>query len=156
MIRSRAVLIAIGVDWEGRRRVLAVELASPESASSWQEFLMGRDQRGLRRVELVVSDDHPGLRRAVQEVQGEAVRQLCYVHFLRSGVEHLPRKTDDECRTELRWIYDRRTIEEARADLAAWLRKWGGRCPKLCDSRGGQHPGDAAVFPAAAAEPTRI
>jgi len=37
-------------------------------------------------------------------------------------LDHLPRKADDECMTELRWIYDRRTVEEARQDLAAWLK----------------------------------
>ncbi len=44
-----------------------------------------------------------------------------------------PCKADDECMTELRWIYDRRTIDEARQDLAAWLKKWGKRYQKLCD-----------------------
>ena len=63
----------------------------------------------------------------------EAAWQRCYVHFLRNALDHLPRKADDECMTELRWIYDRRTIEEARQDLAAWLKKWGKRYQKLCD-----------------------
>ena len=90
-------------------------------------------QRGLNGVELVVSDDHAGLRAAIREVLAEAAWQRCYVHFLRNALDHLPRKADDECMTELRWIYDRRTIEEARQDLAAWLKKWGKRYQKLCD-----------------------
>jgi transposase-like protein len=81
----------------------------------------------------VVSDDHAGLRAAIREVLPEAAGQRCYVHFLRNALDHLPRKADDECMTELRWIYDRRTIEEARQDLAAWLNKWGKRYQKLCD-----------------------
>ena len=133
VIRSQAVLIAIGVDWEGRRNVLAVELANREWATSWREFILGLKQRGLKGVELVISDDHPGLRKAIREVLSEAVWQRCYVHFLRRALDYLPRKADDECMTELRWIYDRRTIEEARADLAAWLKKWGARYQKLCD-----------------------
>lgn len=133
VIRSQAVLIAIGVDWEGRRNVLAVELANRESATSWREFILGLKQRGLKGVELVISDDHAGLRKAIREVLSEAVWQRCYVHFLRNALDYLPRKADDECMTELRWIYDRRTIEEARADLAAWLKKWGARYQKLCD-----------------------
>jgi transposase-like protein len=40
---------------------------------------------------------------------------------------------NDDCLTELRWIYDRRSIEEAHQDLAAWLKKWSKRRPKLCD-----------------------
>lgn len=133
VIRSQAVMVAIGIDWEGRRCVLAVELANRESLTSWKEFALSLKQRGLNGVELVVSDDHAGLRAAIQEVFPEAAWQRCYVHFLRNALDHLPRKADDECMTELRWIYDRRTIEEARQDLAAWLKKWGKRYQKLCD-----------------------
>jgi putative transposase len=63
VIRSQAVLVAIGIDWEGRRCVLAVELASRESISSWKEFVLALKQRGLNGVDLVVSDDHPGFAR---------------------------------------------------------------------------------------------
>ena len=49
VIRSLAVLIAIGVDWEGRRNVLAVELANRESLSSWKEFCLELKKRGLQR-----------------------------------------------------------------------------------------------------------
>ena len=133
VIRSQAVMVAIGIDWEGQRCVLSVELANRESASSWKNFVLGLKQRGLNGVELVVSDDHAGLRAAIREVLPEAAWQRCYVHFLRNALDHLPRKADDECMTELRWIYDRRTIEEAHQDLAAWLKKWGKRYQKLCD-----------------------
>jgi putative transposase len=132
VIRSRAVLVAIGVNWDGRRCVLAVELANRESTSSWKEFLVRIRERGLRGVEFVASDDHPGLKRAIAEVVPEAAWQRCYVHFLRNALDHLPRKADDDCLTELRWIYDRRNLQEARQDLAAWLKKWGQRYPKLC------------------------
>lgn len=133
VIRSQAVMIAIGVDWEGRRNVLAVELANRESQTSWKEFCLKLKARGLSGVELVISDDHAGLRKAISEVFTEAAWQRCYVHFLRNALDYLPRKADNDCMTELRWIYDRRSIEEARQDLAAWLRKWAARYPKLCD-----------------------
>jgi len=133
VIRSQAVMIAIGVDWEGRRNVLAVELAHRESQSSWKQFCLQLRTRGLSGVELVISDDHAGLRKAIGEVFPEAAWQRCYVHFLRNALDYLPRKANNDCMTELRWIYDRRSIEEARQDLAAWLRKWAAQYPKLCD-----------------------
>lgn len=133
VIRSQAVLVAIGINWEGRRCVLGVELANRESVSSWRDFLQRLKERGLRGVQLAVSDDHAGLRRAIEEVLPEAAWQRCYVHFLRNALDYLPRRGDDDCLTELRWIYDRRNLEEARRDLAAWLAKWSGRYPKLCD-----------------------
>lgn len=132
-IRSRAVLLAIGIDWDGRRQVLGVELANRESTSSWKEFLLSLKQRGLKGVELVVSDDHAGLRKAIAEVLPEACWQRCYVHFLRNALDYLPRKADDDCLRELRWLYDRRDLAEARKDLAAWLKRWQTKYAKLCD-----------------------
>jgi transposase-like protein len=132
-IRSQAVLIAIGINWDGRRCILGVELAERESRNSWREFLLSLRERGLHGVELVVSDDHAGLRAAVREVLPEAPWQRCYVHFLRNALDHLPRRRDDDCLRELRWIYDRRDAGEARRDLAAWLAKWQSKYAKLCD-----------------------
>jgi putative transposase len=133
VVRSRAVLVAIGINWEGRRCVLGVELANRESSSSWKDFLSRLKRRGLRGVEFVVSDDHAGLKKAITEVLPEVVWQRCYVHFLRNALDHLPRKADDDCLKELRWMYDRRSLDEARKDLAAWLTKWQTTYPKLCD-----------------------
>ena len=130
-IHKRAVLVAIGINWDGRRCVLGVDLANRESISSWKEFLLGLRTRGLTGVELVVTDDHAGLRAAIAEVLPEAAWQRCYVHFLRNCLDHLPRKGDDDCLRELRWIYERRNLGEARNDLAAWIIKWEGRYAKL-------------------------
>ena len=131
VVMSQAVLIAVGVDWDGRRQILAVEMANRESRSSWKDFLLGLRRRGLNGVEFVVADDHAGLRAAIREVLPEAAFQRCYVHFLRNALDHLPRKADDDCLQELRWLYDRRSIEEARRDLSAWIAKWSARSPKL-------------------------
>jgi putative transposase len=133
VIRSQAVLIAIGIHWEGQRQVLAVEMANRESQSSWKDFLIRLKERGLSGVEFVVSDDHAGLKKAISEVLTEAAWQRCYVHFLRNALDYLPRKADDDCLQELRWIYDRRDIQEAQRDLAAWIAKWQGKYPKLVD-----------------------
>jgi putative transposase len=132
VIASQAVLIAVAVDWEGRRQVLAVELANRESRSSWKDFLLALKRRGLSGVEYVVSDDHPGLKAAIREVLPEAAWQRCYVHFLRNALDYVPRKVDDDCLQELRWMYDRRDLAEVRRDLAQWLAKWQGKYAKLC------------------------
>lgn len=133
VIRSQAVQIAIGINQEGRRQILAVELANRESQTSWRDMLLQLRSRGLRGVEFVVSDDHPGLKRAIAEVLPEAVWQRCYVHFLRNALDHLPRKAVDDCLQELRWLYDRRDLAEARKDLGQWLDRWGQKYPKLCE-----------------------
>jgi transposase-like protein len=127
------VLVALGVDWEGRRQILGVELANRESRSSWKDFLVGLRARGLHGVDYIVADDHAGLRAAVREVLPDAWFQRSYVHFLRNALDHLPRKADDDCLQELRWIYDRRALSEAKSDLAAWLKKWSPRYPRLTE-----------------------
>jgi len=133
VVRRRAILIAIGINWEGRRAILGVDLANRESVSSWLSFLQGLKERGLLGVEVAVSDDHAGLREAIARILPEAVWQRCYVHFLRNALDHLPRKADDDCMTELRWLYDRRDMQEAIADLKSWITKWQSKYPKLCD-----------------------
>jgi putative transposase len=132
VIVSRAILIALGIDWEGRRQVLAVEYANRESQSSWREFLLQLKERGLNGVQFIVSDDHPGLKAAVREVFPGVWWQRCYVHFLRNALDYLPRKADDDCLQELRWMYERRNVDEARRDLRQWLEKWAAKYPKLC------------------------
>lgn len=132
VIRSRAVLIAIGIDWEGRRQVLGVELANRESQSSWKDFLIGLKARGLRGVHLAVTDDHTGLRKAISEVMVTTLWQRCYVHFLRNALDYVPRTADPSCLQELRWLYDRHDATEARHDLKLWLERWQGKYGRLC------------------------
>jgi hypothetical protein len=93
-----------------------------------------------------VSDDHPGLKRAIMEVLPEAYWQRCYVDFLRNALDYLPRKGGDDCLVELRWLY-RRDVGEARRDLAAWLLRWQEKYPKLCawvcTGETGSHAGES-------------
>ena len=86
----------------------------------------------MRGVQLIVSDDHPGLKAAVREVFPGVWWQRGYVHFLRNALDYLPRKADDDCLQELRWMYERRDVDEARRDLTPWLEKWAAKYPKLC------------------------
>jgi putative transposase len=133
IILSQAVLVAVAVDGEGRRQVLGVDLANRESRTSWRDFLRGLKERGLFGVEFVVSDDHEGLKQAIREILPGAHWQRCYVHFLRNALDYLSRKLADDCLQELRWIYDRRELAEARRDIAGWLAKWQAKHSRLCD-----------------------
>lgn len=132
VIVSRAILMALGIDWAGRRQVLAVEYAQRESATSWREFLLSLKQRGLKGVHFMVSDNHEGLKSAIAQVWPGVLWQRCYVHFLRNALDYLPRQAHDDCLQELRWMYERRNVEEARRDLRQWLEKWSGKYAKLC------------------------
>ena len=141
MVTSQAVLIAIGVDWDGRRQVLAVEMANRESSSSWKTFLLGLRERGLHGVEFVVADDHAGLRAAIREVLTGAAYQRCYVHFLRNALDHLPRKADDDRLHELRWLYEAQPRRGA-CRSRAMARQMAGQIPQAHRLGRGDDRGD--------------
>lgn len=123
--------MAVGIDWDGRRQILAVEMANRESRSAWRDVLVGLKARGLRGVELVVSDDHAGLVAAIGEVIPEAAWQRCYVHFLRNALDHLPRKHGDDCLQELRCSTTGAISPRPRPiSPRGLLAKWSGRYPR--------------------------
>ena len=86
-IVSVAVIIAVGVNTDGRREVLGMEVGSSEAEPIWTEFLRRLTRRGLRGVKLVVSDAHEGIKAAVSKVLC-ATWQRCRVHFARNVLAH--------------------------------------------------------------------
>ena len=86
-IVSVAVIIAVGVNTDGRREVLGMEIGTSEAEAIWTEFLRKLTRRGLRGVKLVVSDAHEGIKAAVSKVLN-ATWQRCRVHFMRNALAH--------------------------------------------------------------------
>lgn len=86
-IVSVAVIIAIGVDTDGRREVPGLEIGTSEAEPIWTEFLRKLTRRGLRGVKLVISGAHEGIKAAVSRVLS-AIWQQCRVHFMRNVLAH--------------------------------------------------------------------
>ena len=86
-IVSVAVIVAVGVNTDGRREVLGMTVGHSEAEPFWVEFLRALARRGLRGVKLVTSDAHEGLKAAVAKVLG-ATWQRCRVHFMRNVMAH--------------------------------------------------------------------
>jgi len=89
-IVSVAVTIAIGVNADGRREVLGMDIGPSEAETFWMEFLRKLTRRGLRGVKLVISDAHEGLKAAITRVLS-ATWQRCRVHFMRNLLAHAGR-----------------------------------------------------------------
>lgn len=83
-VRKVAVLVAVGVRMDGHREVLGFAIERVENEAYWRQFIEGLVERGLRGVELVVSDAHVGLRKAIEKALPSARWQRCKVHFLRN------------------------------------------------------------------------
>ncbi len=88
---NKAVVIAVGVNAEGRREVLGLAVGPAETEAFWREFLRKLTKRGLAGVQLVISDAHEGLKKAAAKVLG-ATWQRCRVHFMRNALAHVPRR----------------------------------------------------------------
>ena len=87
-IVSVAVIVAVGVNNEGKREVLGLTVGVSEAETFWSEFLRSLTRRGLRGVKLVISDAHEGLKAAIAKVLG-ATWQRCRVHFMRNVLAHV-------------------------------------------------------------------
>ena len=86
-IVSVAVIIATGVNADGRREVLGMDTGSSEAETFWVDFLRKLRRRGLRGVKLVISDAHEGLKAAIAKIM-HASWQRCRVHFMRNALAH--------------------------------------------------------------------
>ena len=90
-IVSVAVIIAVGVNSDGRREVLGMDIGPSEAETFWTEFLRKLARRGLRGVKLVISDAHEGIKAAIAKVL-HACWQRCRVHFMRNVLAHAGRQ----------------------------------------------------------------
>ena len=113
-IVSKAVLVAFGVHGDGHREVLGVEVTNGEMERCWRTFLGSLVKRGLKGVQLVISDAHAGLRRAIAAVLNGTTWQRCYVHFLRDVSSHLPKAAQGFALAALRNAFQQTTVEHAR------------------------------------------
>ena len=89
-IVSVAVIVAVGVNTDGRREVLGLDIGPSEAETFWTEFLRKLARRGLRGVKLVISDAHEGIKTSVAKVM-TAAWQRCRVHFMRNVLAHAGR-----------------------------------------------------------------
>ena len=121
---SRAVVVAMGVNEDGRRELLGLKVGDSESESFWAEFIAHLKERGLAGVKLVISDAHAGLTKAIgRQLQGN-VWQRCRVHFARNLLQCVPKAHQGMVTAALRSVFAQESAEEIESrwdDLAASL-----------------------------------
>lgn len=132
-VRSKAVVIATGVTVEGRRTVLGVDAGDAESHAFWKDFLRSLVKRGLRGVQLVVSDAHEGLKRAIAETISEATWQRCRVHAMRSLLTHVPKSHQPMVLAAVKAIFVRTSQADAREALDEVAKLLDSKCPKASE-----------------------
>jgi transposase-like protein len=120
-----AVLVAVGVNEEGFREVLAVETYAGERAEAYRSLLKGLIGRGLCGVALVVSDDHESLQAAIKTELPGVAWQRCIVHFMRNVLSKVPQGERAAVAADLKSIFAVNRIEDARAVAVSFCERWG-------------------------------
>lgn len=129
-IVNMAVVIAVGVRETGEREILAIDIGASEDEAFWRAFLRGMVQRGLRGVELVISDGNEGLRTAIAAVLAGAGWQRCRVHLMRNVLSHVPKGDKSLVSMALRMIFSQPNQEAARQQLAEVVAGMEAHWPK--------------------------
>lgn len=131
-VESMAVVIAVGVNVEGRREVLGVDVLPAESEEGWSGFLKGLKQRGLSGVKLVVSDAHKGLIAAVRKVL-KAEWQRCKVHFYRNVLVHVPKRSQSEVSEAMKAVFVQRDDKSAKTKAEELVKQFRTRFAKAME-----------------------
>jgi putative transposase len=122
-VRSAALLVVVGMDAEGNRRVLDFAAVDSEKKNHWKELFVGLKKRGLCGVLYTVSDDHEGLKRALGEVFVGSVWNRCHTHINRNVLGNTPKKHKNEVALRLKDIYSAPDEKEARERLKTLARQ---------------------------------
>lgn len=128
-----ALLVAIGVNEQGYREVLAVDSAAGERKEAYRNLLKGLLERGLRGVQLVISDDHESIKAAVRTELSGTLWQRCIVHFERNILAHVPATEMRAVADDLKSIFAVKREETARQLAQQFSERYGKRFSKAVE-----------------------
>ena len=129
-IVSAAVIVAVGVNTDGRREVLGMDIGPSEAETFWTTFLRKLTRRGLRGVKLVISDAHEGIKAAVFKIL-TATWQRCRVHFMRNVLAHAGRNGRRVVSAFIATAFAQNDAEQARAQWRRVADQLRPKVPKL-------------------------
>ncbi len=130
-VRSKALVIAYAVHESGVREVIGLDLGEVESEAFWVEFLRSLRARGLQGVRLAVSDQHEGLKHAIERVLA-CPWQRCTVHFVRNMHQHCRPSQRGLVSAALRELFQAESGEQARERLGQVIERLEPSVPKVC------------------------
>jgi transposase-like protein len=146
-VRSIAVLIASGVNADGKRSVIGASASLSEAEVHWREFLRSLVQRGLEGTVLITSDDHQGLKAALRHVFPGVLWQRCQCHLQRNASAYVPRvEMRDQVAREIRSIFNAPDLHEAERLLAKTVEVYRESAPRLAEWMETNLPEGLTVF----------
>ncbi len=134
IVRDCAVLIAAGVNADGRRELLGISVSLSESEAHWRSFLRNLHERGLHGIELIISDSHEGLKAARKAVFGGTPWQRCQFHLQQNAQKYIPKKDmKEQVAADIRAIFNAPKKEEADRLLKQAISTYEKSAPALAD-----------------------
>jgi transposase-like protein len=131
---SCAVLVAIGIDTQGKRSILGVSVSLSEAEVHWREFLASLQARGLHGVRQVTSDAHAGLKEALDARLTGVPWQRCQFHLAKNALAYVPRPSmQPEITAGLRAVFDAPDRTEAQRQLDLAVKRYRATAPKLAE-----------------------
>jgi len=129
---SCALLTAVGIDTDGRRSILGVSVSFSEAETHWREFIKSLKQRGLSGVKYVVSDDHDGLKAALNATMPGVLWQRCQCHLQRNAAKYVPKiKMRKQVHNDIRDIFNAPDRKSAEERLKSYVAKYEKTAAKL-------------------------
>ena len=145
-VKSKGLLVAIGVNEDGHREVLGFKAGDGESYEIWFSFFSELKEQGLQGVDLVTSDQHKGLVKAIRKQFEGASWQRCQTHFSRNVLDKVPKKAQREVKLRLKDIYNSPELEEARERKEALLDYLEEHAPRAVETLDNGFDDITAVF----------
>ncbi len=146
-VADSAVLIAYGINAEGKRRILGVSVALSEQEVHWRDFLMSLVERGLHGIKLVTSDAHAGLKAARKAVFPSVPWQRCQFHLQQNAQSYVPKKSmKTEVAADIRAVLNAPDDEEAKRLLGRAIKKYEAIAPELARWMENNIPESLVVF----------
>jgi transposase-like protein len=147
VVRSCAVLIALGIDAAGQRSVLGVSARLSEAEVHWREFLASLQARGLHGLRFIVSDDHAGLRAALTARFAGVPWQRCQFHLQQNAMAFVPKiHLRPEVAADLRTVFNAADLPEAQRRLKTVVEKYQESAPNLANWLETNVPESLTVF----------
>lgn len=131
---SKACMVVLGIDMEGRQDILSLNVVEKESASSWMVILEDLRSRGVKDILFLCSDNLTGLTSAVEAIYPKSVHQICIVHQIRNSLKYVSYKDRKAIMVNIKAIYKADNEKQAREAFEEFKEKWGHKYQKAVNS----------------------
>jgi len=132
LVRDCALLIAFGVDGEGKRSIIGLSVAMSEAEIHWRDFLRSLKKRGLHGINMITSDDHAGLKAALKTEFGGVKLQRCQFHLQQNATQYVPKiEMRKAVAADIRAIFAAPNMEESKRLLEMAVKKYADTASSL-------------------------